>query len=94
MQNYGIIAIEKIQPGYNPRKNFDDLDSLKESIKEKGILTPITVRPRNEHFEIVCGERRFRCAKDLGLTEIPVFIKDMDDETAEDVAFIENKERL
>ena len=90
---YEVVDIEKIQPGFNPRMIFDNQDGLKESIADKGVLTPIFVRRKNEHYEIVCGERRYRFAKELGLSEIPIFIKELDNESAEDIAFIDNKKR-
>lgn len=84
------INIEQIIPGYNPRKYFD-MDSLKESIREKGILMPITVRPQGDKFEIVCGESRYRCAVELGLSEIPCIVREFTDQEAATVGFLDNK---
>lgn len=86
----------------NPRKTFDNsaLGELSESIKELGVLQPITVRPapaeRVEHgedYQLVCGERRWRAAAMAGLTEIPSIIRDLTDDEAIDVAITENLQR-
>lgn len=86
----------------NPRKTFDTsaLGELSESIKELGVLQPITVRPapaeRVEHgedYQLVCGERRWRAAAMAGLTEIPTIIRDLTDDEAIDVAITENLQR-
>ena len=78
-----------------PRRRFDEtaLATLGESIRKHGILEPIIVRPRDDRFEIVAGERRFQAAVQLGLEEVPVTIRDLDDRTAMEIALSENLER-
>ena len=75
LQEYVSIPIVKlIESSTNPRKAFDEerLEELAESIRSKGILSPLVVRPVNGHFEIVAGARRYRAAQRAGLKEIPV----------------------
>jgi ParB family chromosome partitioning protein len=78
-----------------PRRRFDEgaLAALGESIRKHGVLEPIIVRPRDGHFEIVAGERRFQAAVRIGLEHIPVTIRDIDDRTAIEIALSENLER-
>ncbi|MCP5046020.1 MAG: ParB/RepB/Spo0J family partition protein [bacterium] len=76
-----------------PRKDFGDLEEMAGSIKEKGILEPILIRPRNGKFEIVAGERRFRAAKLAGLEEIPCIEYDIADNEALELSIIENIQR-
>ena len=78
-----------------PRRRFDEtaLATLGESIRKHGILEPIIVRPRDDRFEIVAGERRFQAAVQLGLEEVPVTIRDLDDRTAMEISLSENLER-
>ena len=91
------IAISKIEPNpTQPRKNFDPeaLEELKESISLHGVLQPIAVRKIKEgHYQIIAGERRWRAAREAGLTEIPVHIVDVDDRAAMELALIENLQR-
>jgi len=91
------IAIDAIRPNrYQPRKNFKDdkLQELSESIKQKGILQPIIVRPLGEDgFELLAGERRWRAAKLAGLNSVPVIIRDAHDADALEVSLIENLQR-
>lgn len=76
-----------------PRKDFGDLTELAESIKEKGILEPVLVRPKNGQFEIVAGERRFQAAQLAGLKEIPCIEHDVPDNEALEISIIENIQR-
>lgn len=91
------IAIDKLVPGvYQPRKNFDkeSLAELANSIKENGIIQPISVRKRKEGgFEILAGERRWRAAQAAGLHEVPAIIKTLTDREALQLALIENIQR-
>jgi ParB family chromosome partitioning protein len=91
------IAIDKLVPGvYQPRKNFDKeaLAELTNSIKENGIIQPITVRKRKEGgYEIIAGERRWRAAQGAGLHEVPAIIKSFSDREALQIALIENIQR-
>ena len=97
--NQSNLPIHIIFPGkYQPRKHFDnqEIDELALSIKENGILQPILVRPINNNkssFEIIAGERRWRAAQLAKLQEVPVIIRNFDDETALGVALIENLQR-
>jgi len=91
------LPINNIVPNKNqPRKNFDkqQLNSLIESIKEKGIIQPISVRKNNGRFEIIAGERRFRAAKAIKLTTIPAYILKINDNfEMMELALIENIQR-
>ena len=77
---------------FQPRKDFDiqALNSLVDSIREKGILQPLLVRKNGDKFEIIAGERRYRAAKIAGINMLPVIIKDIDDKEALEIALIEN----
>ncbi|WP_147109803.1 ParB/RepB/Spo0J family partition protein [Tateyamaria sp. syn59] len=90
------IPIEKIKPNPNqPRRQFDaaPLEDLVASIKEKGVLQPLIVRPLGESFEIVAGERRWRAAQQAQLHELPVLVRDFTDTEVLEVAIIENIQR-
>ena len=91
------IAIDKLVPGiYQPRRRFEkeSLQELATSIKENGLLQPITVRKRAAGgFEIIAGERRWRAAQMAGFHEIPALIKDISDRDALQLAIIENVQR-
>ena len=93
------IPIEKISPNPDqPRRSFDPekLDDLAASIKEKGIIQPLIVRPKpgkSGEFEIVAGERRWRAAQMAKLHEIPVLVREFDDTEVLEVAIIENIQR-
>jgi ParB family chromosome partitioning protein len=82
----------------NPRKVFDDTDlsELTQSIKDRGIIQPIVVRPfanTNNQFEIVAGERRWRAAQKAGLHKVPVVVVEIDDKTSLEYAILENVQR-
>jgi ParB family chromosome partitioning protein len=82
----------------NPRKSFDgeELDSLVASIKEKGIVQPIIVRPvagDGRHYEIIAGERRWRAAQRAGLHDVPVAVHEATDKEALELAIVENVQR-
>ena len=93
------IAIELLRPGkYQPRHHVDPgaIDALAQSIREKGILQPLLVRRHPDQpsaFEIIAGERRWRAAQRAQLSEVPVIIKDFDDQTTLEVALVENVQR-
>lgn len=80
---------------HNERRTFDEakLKELAASIKEKGVLEPILVRPSDGKHEIVCGARRFRAAAMVGLLEIPVVVKSLNDKQALECQVIENLQR-
>lgn len=91
------ININKIYPNPNqPRQQFDDdaLNELVSSIKEKGILTPVTICNRDGKYILIAGERRLRAAKIAGLTDIPAYIIEVkDDAELMEMALIENIQR-
>ena len=90
------IPLEQIVTNENqPRKSFyqDTLDELAESIKERGVLEPIVVRPFEGKLQIVMGERRYRASKIAGKATIPAIVKEMSDEDAHADALLENFQR-
>jgi len=88
------IPIEKLIPNQlQPRKDMGDLVELTESIREKGIIEPVIVRPKDGHFEIVAGERRYRAAKAAGMSEIPCIEHDIPDNEALELSIVENIQR-
>ncbi|WP_042147680.1 ParB/RepB/Spo0J family partition protein [Paucisalibacillus sp. EB02] len=90
------LPIKECRPNpYQPRKTFntDSIEELKESILEFGIIQPLIVRKSIKGFEIVVGERRFRAAKEAGLTEVPAIVKELTDEKMMELALLENLQR-
>jgi len=92
------LPIEKLFPGkFQPRRVFNQnaIDDLAESVREKGILQPILVRPvgDQERFEIIAGERRWRAAQKANLHEVPVIVRELADVDALEIALIENLQR-
>lgn len=91
------LKITELETNHNqPRKKFDDkaLAELAESIKEHGVLQPILVRPiLGGGYQIVAGERRYRASRMAGLTEVPVTIRELDEEETMKIALIENLQR-
>jgi ParB family transcriptional regulator, chromosome partitioning protein len=91
------VPIELLHPNpNNPRKHFaeEELESLAQSLKDKGLLQPLVVRPRNDgSFEIVAGERRWRASQRAGLHELPVLIRELGDRETLEIALIENVQR-
>ncbi|KYG29657.1 ParB/RepB/Spo0J family partition protein [Alkalihalobacillus trypoxylicola] len=90
------ISLTEIRPNpYQPRKTFSDesIQELATSIKENGILQPITVRKTIKGYEIVVGERRFRAAEVASLKTVPVIIKELSEEKMMELALIENLQR-
>jgi ParB family chromosome partitioning protein len=91
------LKLNQLQAGkYQPRKNMVDasLQELASSIKEQGIMQPLLVRPvAGGKFEIIAGERRYRAATIAGLQEVPVLIKQADDQATAAMALIENMQR-
>ena len=94
---FKIISISSIKANLQqPRKRFgkNEIEDLASSIKSQGILQPIVVRKKEENnYEIIAGERRWRAAQLVGIHEVPVIIKEMDDEQALQAALIENIQR-
>lgn len=95
--NLNEIAIEKIVSNPNqPRREFDEeaLAELANSIREIGIITPITLRQMSDgKYQIIAGERRWRAAKTAGLTTIPAYIRTVEDEGVMEMALVENIQR-
>lgn len=90
------IPVSNIQPSpYQPRQSFDEdeLVKLAQSIRNYGLIQPIVVRRRDEHYEIIAGERRFRACRLLGNETIPAIVQQMDDNNAAAVSLIENIQR-
>ncbi len=87
--NINLIHVSPLQP----RKEFDEesIKALAASIKEKGILQPLIVRKDKQNgYELIAGERRLRAAKEAGLSEIPIIIKELDDKEVLEIALVEN----
>lgn len=90
------ISIDKVMPNiYQPRKYFneDAIEELSESIKQHGIIQPLTVRKMGESFELVAGERRLRAAKLINLETVPCNIVDITDSESAEIALLENLQR-
>lgn len=91
-----MVKITKVEPNREqPRKKFDEdaLLELAESLKQYGILQPLLVQKREDYYEIIAGERRWRAAKLAGLKEVPVIIKDLSDQEIMEISLIENIQR-
>jgi ParB family chromosome partitioning protein len=91
------IPVDRISPNPNqPRLAMDKagLEDLTNSVREHGVLQPVLVRPQpNGHYQLIAGERRWRAAQGAGLDVIPALIEEIDDETALEIAVIENLQR-
>jgi ParB family chromosome partitioning protein len=91
-----MISVDRLEPNpQQPRVEFGDLDELIASIKEKGVLEPLLVRPSQVggRFMIISGERRYRAACEAGLREVPCIEMDVDDRAVAEIALIENLQR-
>lgn len=91
-----MVKTSEIEPNREqPRKNFeeDTLLELAESIKQFGIIQPLIVQKKNDYYEIIAGERRWRAAKLAGLKEVPVIIKNYTDQEIVEISLIENIQR-
>jgi len=89
-------GVEELVPNrFQPRKEFNDEEhgSLVASIQKNGIIQPVVVRPLEEGYEIIAGERRWRAAKEAGLTEIPILIRNAEDVEVAELSLIENIQR-
>lgn len=90
------LALDQLKPSsYQPRQRFDEvaLETLAESIKAQGLVQPIVVRPIDNGYEIIAGERRWRAAHQAGLKQVPVIVREADDQTTLALALIENLQR-
>lgn len=91
-----MMKINMVEPNRDqPRKNFEEdaLLELADSIKQMGVLQPLLVRKKNDYYEIIAGERRWRAAKIAGLKEVPVIIKDYTEQEIVEIGLIENIQR-
>jgi len=90
-----LIPIDQLIPNPDqPRKMFGDIADLVSSIKEKGVLEPVLVRPAGEKFQIIAGERRYRASLQAGLSQVPCIELDVDDRGVLEISLIENLQRL
>ncbi|HBH05215.1 MAG TPA: chromosome partitioning protein ParB, partial [Flavobacteriales bacterium] len=93
----GLISLKHIKPNAKqPRQSFDKsaLDELAHSIKQFGLIQPVTVRKRSDKvYELISGERRWRAAEMAGLEQIPAYIRETDDDSMLELALIENIQR-
>ncbi|MBC8094362.1 MAG: ParB/RepB/Spo0J family partition protein [Akkermansiaceae bacterium] len=90
------VPLSRIQPcSFQPRKDFspEALQELADSIREQGIVQPLIVRTRGSQLELIAGERRWRAAQLVGLTEVPVIVREADDRAVLELALIENLQR-
>ena len=91
-----FVNIQKVEPNKEqPRKNFDPdaIEELSESIKIHGIIQPLLVQKRDDYYEIIAGERRWRAAKKAGLKEVPVIVKELTEKEIVEISLIENIQR-
>ncbi len=91
-----MCPVKDITPNrYQPRTVFnqEELDRLRDSVAQQGILQPLLVRHVNNSYELIAGERRLRAAREANLTHVPVFVKNLTDEQVLEVSIIENIQR-
>jgi ParB family transcriptional regulator, chromosome partitioning protein len=89
-----MVPIEQIDPNPDqPRQAMGDLSELIASVREKGIIEPLVVRQRGTRYQIIAGERRYHAAVQVGLREIPVVVRDVDDTEMLELALVENIQR-
>jgi len=96
MSGYQMVPIEQVRPNpLQPRRSFDEetLAGLADSIRELGILQPLLVRPADDGFELIAGERRLRAAKRASLTAVPVVVRPVEDVASLEQALVENLHR-
>jgi len=90
------VALGRVRPcPFQPRKDFtpEALRELADSIREQGIVQPLIVRDKGDHFELIAGERRWRAAQLLNLPEVPIILREADDRAVLELALIENLQR-
>jgi ParB family transcriptional regulator, chromosome partitioning protein len=89
-----MVPIDQIDANPNqPRQVMGDLSELMASISEKGIIEPLIVRQRGRRFQIIAGERRYQAAVQVGLRELPIVIREVDDNEVIEIALVENIQR-
>ena len=88
------LPLDLLVPSPQPRKRFENLEALAESVREKGVLQPLLVRPLGDgRYAIVAGERRYRAARMAGLSEVPVRVVELSEKEARLLALVENLQR-
>lgn len=90
------VQTDQIKPNpFQPREDFDtqSIEELAQSIREKGVIQPLLARRRGDAYELIAGERRLRAANLMGLKEIPILVKDVEDRDSLELALIENVQR-
>jgi len=90
------VSIDRITPSpFQPRRRFDEakIEELAASIRNQGIIQPLVVRPKDDAYELIAGERRWRAAMKAGLSEVPVVIREANDQEALQLALVENLQR-
>ena len=93
VQNIKIIDIEPNEDQARKIFNEESIDELSESIKKYGVIQPIIVTKKNNYYQIIAGERRWRASKKAGITEIPAIIRDDDEQKNREISLIENIQR-
>jgi ParB family chromosome partitioning protein len=89
-----LLAIDQVDPNPDqPRQAMGDLSELMASIAEKGVIEPIIVRVKGGRYQIIAGERRYQAAVQVGLKELPVVVRDVDDAEVIELALVENLQR-
>ncbi len=89
-----MIPVDRIDPNpWQPRQDFGDLEELARSIRDRGLLEPILVRPHGERYQVVAGERRLRACQMAGLTEVPCIELEISNSEMLEIALIENLQR-
>ena len=89
-----FLPLDLLVPSPQPRKRFENLEALAESVREKGVLQPLLVRPLGDgRYAIVAGERRYRAARMAGLSEVPVRVVELSEKEARLLALVENLQR-
>ena len=91
-----MVPINQIEPNRNqPRKQFDEdaIEELADSIKQFGVIQPLIVKKRDNYYEIIAGERRWRASKKAGIKKVPVIVKDYDEKEILKISLIENLQR-
>ena len=91
-----MVPINQIEPNRNqPRKQFDEdaIEELADSIKQFGVIQPLIVKKRENYYEIIAGERRWRASKKAGIKKVPVIVKDYDEKEILKISLIENLQR-
>jgi ParB family chromosome partitioning protein len=95
-EKIAYLKLEEVRPSsFQPREDFDNqsMEELTQSIKEKGVIQPILVRRKGEHYELIAGERRWRAANILKINEIPAIIREVEDADSLELSLIENIQR-